>query len=31
MFLLDPIGPDCGRRIILGIRHTCSPADAACH
>src|SRR6478736_1789402 len=25
MFLLDPIGPDGGRRIILGIRHTRSP------
>ena len=24
--LLDPIGPDCGRRTILGTRHTCSPA-----
>src|SRR6267378_6016807 len=25
IFLLDPIGPDCGRRLILGVRHTCSP------
>jgi len=26
IFLLDPIGPDCGRRIILGIRHTSFPS-----
>src|SRR4030081_2596374 len=25
MFLLDPKGPDCGRRFVLRIRHTCSP------
>src|SRR5450631_2412162 len=24
IFLLDPIGPDCGRRFILRIRHACS-------
>jgi hypothetical protein len=25
IFIIDPIGPDWGRRLILGVRHTYSP------